>query len=323
MLDCQLYGLKSGAHHLTSVLLHACNAVLVFLVFRRMTGAFWRCVVLAALFALHPLQVDSVAWVAERKNLLSAFFWLLATGAYVGYGQRKSRAGAVSPVDARRSTLYYVLALVFFASWPDVQTGFGHLSLCALAPGLLAAPASATVDAHLSAGGSLPRLTPWAPKRQLLDTNRRLTSERRQLQTPERPIIQEQEHKGEGYQNRFAHQAKRQKRQGPTRSRGSSVEHPRDSRLRPVTSTGHTPRKPRLPTTRKRRSAGSCVPLPTPRSACSGCSANNAASATHRQKAPVVLRKTKNTRTHCTRGAARSIGMVGPRPSPYNWQSNM
>ena len=77
MVDCQLYGLKPGGHHRTSMLLHAANAVLVFLVFRRMTGAFWRCVVLAALFALHPLQVDSVAWVAERKNLLSAFFWLL------------------------------------------------------------------------------------------------------------------------------------------------------------------------------------------------------------------------------------------------------
>jgi tetratricopeptide (TPR) repeat protein len=97
------------------MLLHAANAVLVFLVFRSMTGAFWRCAALAALFALHPLQVDSVAWVAERKTLLSAFFWLLATGVYVGYARRKSRAGAVSSVEARHATLDYWLALVFFA----------------------------------------------------------------------------------------------------------------------------------------------------------------------------------------------------------------
>jgi protein O-mannosyl-transferase len=90
MVDCQLYGLKPGGHHLTSVLLHAANAVLVFLVFRRMTGAFWRCALLAALFALHPLQVDSVAWVTERKNLLSAFFWLLTTWAYVRYAELHS-----------------------------------------------------------------------------------------------------------------------------------------------------------------------------------------------------------------------------------------
>ncbi len=90
MLDCQLYGLQPWGHHLTSVLLHAANVVLVFLVFWRMTGAFWRCALLAALFALHPLQVDAVAWVAERKTLLSAFFWLLATGAYVRYAEGKS-----------------------------------------------------------------------------------------------------------------------------------------------------------------------------------------------------------------------------------------
>ncbi|HVM47775.1 MAG TPA: tetratricopeptide repeat protein [Candidatus Acidoferrum sp.] len=85
MLDCQLYGVRPWGHHLTSVLLHAANVVLVFLVFRRMTGAFWRCAALAALFALHPLQVDSVAWVTERKTLLSAFFWLLTTWAYLRY----------------------------------------------------------------------------------------------------------------------------------------------------------------------------------------------------------------------------------------------
>jgi len=132
MMDCQLYGLKPGGHHRTSMLLHAANAVLVLLVFRRMTGAFWRCVVLAALFALHPLQVDSVAWVAERKTLLSAFFWLLTLWAYARYAEVQSpkpkaqnqESGNQSPafhITDRGSrithcpALFYVLSLFFLA----------------------------------------------------------------------------------------------------------------------------------------------------------------------------------------------------------------
>ena len=88
MLDCQLYGLRPAGHHLTNVLLHAVNTLLVFFLFRKMTGAVWRSALLAALFAVHPLQVDTVAWVAERKNLLGALFWLLTTWAYVRYGER-------------------------------------------------------------------------------------------------------------------------------------------------------------------------------------------------------------------------------------------
>ena len=108
MLDCQLYGLKPWGHHLTSVLLHAANAVLLFLIFRRMTGACWRCAALAALFALHPLRVESVAWVAERKDVLSTFFWMLALWAYARYAQK-------SKVQSPKSKVAYVLALVFFA----------------------------------------------------------------------------------------------------------------------------------------------------------------------------------------------------------------
>ncbi len=88
MLDCQLYGLRAWGHHLTNFLLHGANTLLVFLLFRRMTGHCWRSATLAALFALHPLQVDTVAWVAERKNLLGALFWLLTTWAYVRYLER-------------------------------------------------------------------------------------------------------------------------------------------------------------------------------------------------------------------------------------------
>ncbi len=88
MLDCQLFGLKPAGHHLVNLFFHILNTVLVFVVFKRLTGAFWRCAVLAALFALHPLQVDTVAWVSERKNVLSTFFWLLTMAAYARYAAK-------------------------------------------------------------------------------------------------------------------------------------------------------------------------------------------------------------------------------------------
>lgn len=85
MLDCQLYGLRPGLHHLTNLIIHIANSLLVFLVFRRMTGALWKSAFVAAVFAFHPVNVDSVAWVAERKNVLSTLFWLLTMWAYTGY----------------------------------------------------------------------------------------------------------------------------------------------------------------------------------------------------------------------------------------------
>ncbi|HOS03777.1 MAG TPA: tetratricopeptide repeat protein [Candidatus Hydrogenedentes bacterium] len=91
MLDCQLFGLHAGGHHLINLLLHAANAALLFLVLRRMTGAFWAAACVAALFAAHPLHVESVAWAAERKDVLSAFFWLLTMAAYATYVSRPSR----------------------------------------------------------------------------------------------------------------------------------------------------------------------------------------------------------------------------------------
>jgi len=123
MLDCELFGLKAAAHHLENVFLHAANAILLFLVLRAMTGAIWRSAVVAALFAWHPLQVDTVAWVAERKNVLSTLFWMLTLWAYVRYAQNLSRAESREPraisrktaLDARPSTLDYGLALFFFA----------------------------------------------------------------------------------------------------------------------------------------------------------------------------------------------------------------
>jgi protein O-mannosyl-transferase len=100
-LDCQLFGLNAGAHHWTSAIIHALNAMLLFLLLWRVTGATWKSLMVAALFALHPLNVESVAWIAERKNVLCTFFFLLALGVYGWY--------ALKP-GLRR---YLVVALMF------------------------------------------------------------------------------------------------------------------------------------------------------------------------------------------------------------------
>lgn len=124
MMDCQMYGLKPWGHHLTSVLLHALNTMLVFLLLRGLTGSTWRSVVLAALFGWHPLHVESVAWVAERKDVLSTCFGLLALIFYVRYAR--------SPIANHQSRIVnYLLALFFLAlglmskamlvTWPFVM----------------------------------------------------------------------------------------------------------------------------------------------------------------------------------------------------------
>src|SRR5262249_49004678 len=87
-LDCQLFGLNAAGHHYVSLLLHAPNAVLLFLILLGATGAGWRSLVVALLFALHPENVESVSWAAERKNVLSMFFFLLALWSYGRYACR-------------------------------------------------------------------------------------------------------------------------------------------------------------------------------------------------------------------------------------------
>src|SRR6266496_2600170 len=83
MLDCQLFGLKAGGHHFTNVLLHSIGVVLLFLVLRQMTDGLWQSAFVASLFAIHPLHVESVAWISERKDVLSALFFILTLFAYV------------------------------------------------------------------------------------------------------------------------------------------------------------------------------------------------------------------------------------------------
>jgi tetratricopeptide (TPR) repeat protein len=136
MLDCQFYGLNAGGHHLTNVLLHLATTILLFFVLRRMTGFLWRSAFVAAVFAVHPLRAESVAWVAERKDVLSGLFFMLTLLAYASYvsrlggrgseGQtlhapRRVEAARLAEVGRRRkrraprSTLPYVVTLAFFA----------------------------------------------------------------------------------------------------------------------------------------------------------------------------------------------------------------
>ena len=88
MLDYRIYGLNAGGYHLTNLILHILSTLLLFWLFNRMTGAIWKSAFVAALFALHPLHVESIAWIAERKDVLSAFFWMLTLCLYVYYTEK-------------------------------------------------------------------------------------------------------------------------------------------------------------------------------------------------------------------------------------------
>ena len=85
MTDCQLFGLNSGSHHIVNVVFHLANIILLFFLLCNLTGAVWRSAFVAAFFALHPIHVESVAWCAERKDVLSAMFWMISLICYAGY----------------------------------------------------------------------------------------------------------------------------------------------------------------------------------------------------------------------------------------------
>jgi tetratricopeptide (TPR) repeat protein len=108
MLDCELFGLRPGWHHAISLAFHVANTLLVFAVLKRMTGALLRSAIVAALFGLHPLHVESVAWIAERKDLLSAFFFLLSLGAYTRFVEH-------AKLQDPKAKLWYRLSLLSFA----------------------------------------------------------------------------------------------------------------------------------------------------------------------------------------------------------------
>lgn len=125
MVDCQLFGLNPAGHHLMNVLIHTANAVLLFIVLNSMTGAMWRSAFVAALFAWHPLRVESVAWASERKDVLSASFWMLTLLCYARYarGCPVDRRWKIGDRESSQSTVhspqskwaFYALALFFFA----------------------------------------------------------------------------------------------------------------------------------------------------------------------------------------------------------------
>lgn len=107
MLDCQLFGVEPGWHHLINLFFHTVNTLLLFYILQKMTGAVWRSAFVAAAFAIHPLHVESVAWVAERKDVLSGFFWMLTIAAYLRY--------AVRPSIARYLPVFLALSLGLMA----------------------------------------------------------------------------------------------------------------------------------------------------------------------------------------------------------------
>jgi protein O-mannosyl-transferase len=125
MADCQFFGLNAGGHHLVSVLLHAATAVTLFLMLRHMTGARWRSAFVAAVFAIHPLRAESVAWVSERKDVLSALFFMLTIGAYVRNVRHPSRPGRVAVIVlfalglmAKSMVATLPLVLLLLDYWP-------------------------------------------------------------------------------------------------------------------------------------------------------------------------------------------------------------
>jgi tetratricopeptide (TPR) repeat protein len=148
MLDCQLYGLNPAGHHFTNLLFHTLNTLLLFLLLKQMTGAVWRSAFAAALFAWHPLHVESVAWASERKDVLSAFFWLATLMSYVGYVRSPSRWRYFSTLllfalglmsKPMLVTLPFVLLLLDY--WPLRRLSPPTLH-CSLSPTLESAPAS-------------------------------------------------------------------------------------------------------------------------------------------------------------------------------------
>src|ERR1700687_2718226 len=147
-LDCELFGLNPAGHHGVNVLLHAANAVLLLLLLQSATGFRWRSLMVAALFALHPMNVESVAWAAERKNVLSTLFFLLALYAYVGYAHRPGlrRYAAVA--------CFFALALLSkpqAVAFPFLLLLWDYWPLCRIGAPAVAGPAAQ--------GGTVPRLS--------------------------------------------------------------------------------------------------------------------------------------------------------------------
>jgi Flp pilus assembly protein TadD len=151
MVDCELFGLKAGGHHATNLILHTLTAVFLFLVLRKMTAATRASAFTAALFALHPLRVESVAWISERKDVLSGFFFVLTLAAYLGYVRQRSVGRYllvlflfVLGLLSKPMLVTLPLVLLLLDRWPLRRDQSGRslllekLPLCALSLGLAA-----------------------------------------------------------------------------------------------------------------------------------------------------------------------------------------
>jgi len=132
MTDVELYGLNPAGHHLSAILLHGAATVTLFLVLQAMTGALWRSALVAALFAIHPLHVESVAWIAERKDVLFALFWFLGMGAYLRYVRRPGLSRLVvvfvayaAALMAKSMAVTFPFALLLLDVWPLGRLRFG------------------------------------------------------------------------------------------------------------------------------------------------------------------------------------------------------
>jgi len=146
MLDCQLYGMHAGGHHWTSVLIHTAGALLLFFVLSLMTHSPWASALVAALFAVHPLHVESVAWIAERKDVLCGFFWILTMGAYAHYVNVPTLRrylvvlGSFVPgLLSKPMVVTLPLVLLLLDYWPlrrftGAQTAFDRWCACGPAP---------------------------------------------------------------------------------------------------------------------------------------------------------------------------------------------
>ena len=171
MLDCQLFGLDPAGHHATSLLLHLANVLLLFEVLRRMTGAAGRSAAVAALFAVHPTHVESVAWVAERKDVLSALFWILAMGAWARYARRPSSGRyllvallMVLGLTAKPMVVTLPFALLLLDVWPLDRLGLGWKRLAIEKLPLLAlSAASSLITLHYQQTSLAPLdIVPWS-----------------------------------------------------------------------------------------------------------------------------------------------------------------
>jgi len=169
-LDCQVFGLNPSGPHTVNVFLHAANAVLLFLILASATGLAWRSLAVATLFALHPINVESVAWIAERKNVLSMFFFLLALGAYGWYTRRASLGRYLMVTVAyllglmtKPQVITFPFALLLLDYWPlgrFERSSFAKL-IWEKVPWIALSGACAVVTMKVQADATQVKLSPW------------------------------------------------------------------------------------------------------------------------------------------------------------------